>query len=179
MPRRSKVTGLPAAAKEWLDAALVEGNFSGYELLEAELKKRGYDIGKSSLQRYGSAFEASIAKLKVATEQARAVVAASPDDAGDMTEALLRLTQQKVMQLVVDCEIDTDSVDMNKLALIVSRLSRSAIPVKRFQAEVKAKLRTVLDSAEAAARSGEAMDPLALLKRVREEAYQLFDEANA
>lgn len=57
MPKRSKVAALPKAVKEWLDAALVEGNFSGYEQLEAELKARGHDIGKSSLHRYGSAFE--------------------------------------------------------------------------------------------------------------------------
>jgi hypothetical protein len=176
MPRRSKVTGLPPAVKAWLDQVLVEGNFSGYEQLSAELEKRGCAVSKSALHRYGSAFEASIARLKVATEQARAVVAASPDDAGDMTEALMRLTQQKVMQLVVDCEIDTDSVDMNKLALIVSRLSRSAIPVKRYQAEVKSKLRSTLDAAVKEAEGSGEGNTLAMLKRVRQEVYGIFDE---
>lgn len=177
MPRRSKVTGLPPIVKAWLDQMLVEGNFSGYEQLSAELEKRGCSVSKSALHRYGSAFEASIARLKVATEQARAVVAASPDDAGDMTEALMRLTQQKVMQLVVDCEIDTENVDMNKLALIVSRLARSSIPVKRFQAEVKAKLRKVLDEAESKANSGDGLSALDLIKKIREVGYGIFEEA--
>lgn len=177
MPRRSKATGLPPAVKAWLDQALVESNFSGYELLSAELEKRGCSVSKSALHRYGSAFEASIARLKVATEQARAVVAASPDDAGDMTEALMRLTQQKVMQLVVDCEIDTENVDMNKLALIVSRLARSSIPVKRFQAEAKAKLRKVLDEVEAIAATDKQASALDLIKQIRERGYGIYEDA--
>lgn len=177
MPRRSKVTGLPPTVKAWLDQVLVEGNFSGYEQLAAELEKRGCSVSKSALHRYGSAFEASIARLKLATEQARAVVAASPDDAGDMTEALMRLTQQKVMQLVVDCEIDTESVDMNKLALIVSRLARSSIPVKRFQAEAKAKLRKVLDEVEAIATNDKQASALDLIKQIRERGYGIYEDA--
>ena len=65
---------------------------------------------------------------------------------------------------------------MNKLALIVSRLSRSAIPVKRFQAEMRTKLKATLDAAVKEAEGGGAeVSALALLKRVREEAYGIFE----
>lgn len=79
MPRRSKVEGLPPDVKAWLDQALVENNFSQYELLSAELGKRGYGIGKSSLHTYGQAFEERLKTLRLVTEQARAVVQAARD----------------------------------------------------------------------------------------------------
>lgn len=176
MPPRSKVDQMPREVKAWLDAALVEGNFSGYEELSAELAQRGCAISKSALHRYGSAFEERLASLRMATEQARAVVQASPDDAGDMTEALMRLVQQKTFQLLVDSEVDPSNVSFEKLSLNVARLARAAVPLKRYATEAREKLKRVLDSAQAAAEAGGETDPLALLKRVREEAYGIFSE---
>ncbi len=91
MAKRSKIATLPPAVKGWLDTALVEGNFSGYELLEAELRTRGFAIGKSSIHRYGSAFEQKLSMLKLDSEQAGAIVTAAPDDEGAVNEALMRL----------------------------------------------------------------------------------------
>ena len=177
MPHRSKVLALPPAVKAWLDGALVEGNFSGYELLAAELAKRGCAISKSALQRYGSDFEAQLAELKVVSEQARAVVEASPDDADDMTQALVRLVQQKTFRLLRDSEVDPSKVNFEKLSLNVARLARASVPLKRYAAETRAKLKAVLDAAEkTVAAGGEQADALALLKRVREEAYGIFED---
>ena len=74
MPPRSKVTKLPTAVKAWLDQALVDSNFSGYEQLSAELAERGYSIGKSALNTYGQRFAERLSALKMASEQAKAVV---------------------------------------------------------------------------------------------------------
>lgn len=177
MPARSKVEAMPPAVKAWLDEALVQSNFSGYELLSAELEKRGCVISKSALHRYSSKFEESLAKLKMATEQARAVVAASPDEAGDMSEALMRLCQQKTFQLLVDADVDPSKVNFEKLTLNVARLARAAVPLKKFNAEAKEKLRKVLDAAQAAAEGDGETNALTLLRRVREEAYGIFDDA--
>jgi hypothetical protein len=177
MPARSKVQSLPKHVREWLDLALVDGNFSGYEALAAELEKRGCAISKSALHRYGSAFEERLASLRMATEQARAVVQASPDEAGDMTEALMRLVQQKTFQLLVESEVDPAKVNFEKLSLNVARLARAAVPLKKYAAEARLKLKRVLDDAQAAAESGGDNNSLALLKRVREEAYGIFEDA--
>lgn len=146
MPPRSKVLALPSAVKAWLDAALVEGNFSGYELLAGELAKRGCAVSKSSLQRYGSDFEGQIKTLKLVAEQARAVVEASPDDADDMSQALIRLTQQKTFELLRDAEIDPAKVNFEKLTLNVSRLARASVPIKKMRAEIEAEARKRLQS---------------------------------
>jgi len=177
MPKRSKVEGLPRAVKEWLDTALVEGNFSGYESLVAELRTRGCEVSKSALHRYGSKFEERMAQLRMATDQARAVVQASPDDAGDMTEALMRLVQNKVFNVLVEADIDPSKVSLEKLTLQVARLARATVPMKRYQAETRAKLKQVMDAAVAEADGGKEANALALLKKVREQAYGIFEDA--
>jgi hypothetical protein len=177
MPARSKVQSLPKHVREWLDSALVDGNFSGYEALAAELAKRGCSVSKSALHRYGSAFEERLASLRMATEQARAVVQASPDEAGDMTEALMRLVQQKTFQLLVESEVDPAKVNFEKLSLNVARLARAAVPLKRYAAEARLKLKRVLDDAQAAAEGNQEASALALIKQIREQGYGIFEDA--
>lgn len=154
MPKRSKVDALPKALKEWLDAELVKRGFADYEQLAAELKKQGSEVSKSSLHRYGSRFEERMAQLKVSTEQARAVVAASPDDEGAMNEALIRLTQDKLFGVLVDLEVDPKSVNLNKLTRSIADLARSSISQKKWQAEVQAKATAAAEAVASIARKG-------------------------
>lgn len=155
MAKRSKIATLPIEVKTWLDTALVEGNFSGYELLEAELKARGFDIGKSSIHRYGSAFEQKLATLKMASEQAKAIVTAAPDDEGAVSEALMRLVQEKLFQVMLDFKIDPDKpMNIAGAAKAVAELSRATVNQKKWQEEVRAKAATVADAAEKIAKKG-------------------------
>lgn len=155
MGQRSKVAGLPPAVKAWLDTALVEGNFSGYELLEADLRARGYDIGKSSIHRYGSAFEQKLATLKLASEQARAIVTAAPDDEGAVSEALMRLVQEKLFQVMLDFKVDPDKpLNIAGAAKAVAELSRATVTQKKWQEEVRAKAAAAADAAEKIAKKG-------------------------
>lgn len=151
MPRRPKVEGLPPDVKAWLDQALVENSFSQYELLSAELGKRGYSIGKSSLHTYGQAFEERLKALRLVTEQARAVVQAAPDEDGAVNDALMRLTQEKMFTILTEMHVDPDAVDLPKLARAVAELGKASVAQKRWQAEARTKA-----LAEAAKEAGEA-----------------------
>ncbi len=164
MPKRSKIEGLPKTVKAWLDAALVDGNFSGYEALETELKARGFDIGKSSIHRYGSEFEKKLATLKLASEQARAIVTAAPDDEGAVSEALMRLVQEKLFSLLVDSE--GEDINLPKVARAVADLGRTTISQKKWQAEAREKFRKIDDQVGAGKLTAEEA-----LRRVREEVY--------
>lgn len=137
MPKRSKVDTLPRELKEWLDAELVKRGFADYVALAADLQAQGADVSKSSLHRYGSKFEERMAQLKVSTEQARAVVAASPDDEGAMNEALIRLTQDKLFGVLVELEVDPASVNLSKLTKSIADLARSSVGQKRWAIEAK------------------------------------------
>ena len=148
MAPRSKVVGLPKEVKEWLDNALIEGNFSDYELLAADLKARGYDISKSSLHRYGTAFEQKMAALKVATEQAEAIAKSVPDDENALGDALLRVIQEKTFSLLMNMQ-DPDKISFASLAKIATEVGFASTNVKEFRSRTKAKAK------EAAAEVGE------------------------
>lgn len=137
MPRRSKVEQLPPEIKAWLDQALVQSNFSQYELLSAELKKRGCEISKTGLHRYGQDFEERLKTLRMVTEQARAVVQASPDDDGAVNDALVRLTQEKMFGILMEINVDPDTVDLAKLARAVAELGKASVAQKRWQMEAR------------------------------------------
>ena len=141
MAPRSKVHSLPPELKEWLDAELVRRGFGDYVQLAADLKARGADVSKSSLQRYGSPFERSLAKVKMASEQARALVDAAPDDEDKLSSAVIRVTQEKILNLLMDVEIDADDVDINKLFKNAAEIGKASATNKRFSMEARAALK--------------------------------------
>ena len=161
MARRSKVLALPAAIKAWLDRELVERGFGGYEAIVGELNARaraaGYDItiSRSSAQRYGSAFEERIAALKLASEQAKAVVAAAPDDEGAVSEALMRLVQEKLFQLLMDHQVQPgQQVGLDKLTRAIADIGRMGISHRKWLAEIRERARAAADAAEKIASRG-------------------------
>ncbi|HEY4294526.1 DUF3486 family protein [Luteibacter sp.] len=152
MAPRSKVTQLPAAVKQWLDDRLVEGNFSGYESLSTELAKRGYTIGKSALHSYGQEFEDRLAAVKMSTEQARAVVASSPDDDGAVNDALMRLVQDRLFTMLVSA--NSDKLDLPKFARAIADLGRTTISQKKYAAEVRVQRESAAAEVDKIARKG-------------------------
>lgn len=170
MPKRPKVLELPQELRAWLDQALIANGFSDYNQLASALGAQGHQVGKSSLQRYGSVLERRIAALKVATDQANAIVQASPDDEGAMNEALIRLTQEKLFSVLLDLDVDPKSINLTKLTKSIADLARSSITTKRFAAEVRVKVAEKLKAVEADAKkmTGTAEEvALAMLNKVR------------
>lgn len=170
MAKRSIVNALPRELKEWLDAELVARGFGDYVALAADLKAKGAAISKSSLHRYGSKFEERMAQLRASTEQARAIVAASPDDEGAMGEALVRLTQDKMFGILMDLEVDPNTIDITKFSRSVADLTRSSIGQKRYVQDFRARTAEKIKAVEAEAKSmkGETRDvALAMLAKVR------------
>lgn len=153
MGPRSKVTGLPAAVKKWLDEALVDGNFADYELLSAELKAKGFDISKSSLHRYGSQFEKKLAAVKLATEQADAIAKAVPDDENALGDALLRVIQEKTFSMLMNMEEDP-KIGFAKLASIAIESGFSSTNIKEFRSKVKTKAKEAATEVANIAKSG-------------------------
>lgn len=163
MGRRSKVLTLPAEVKAWLDAALVEGNFTGYQLLAEELKARGCAISKSSLQRYGEPFQQMMAKVKLSGEQAAALMSEAGDDKGAMNDALIRMIQQKTFEvLMLDQagEVDEDGNAQPSIATdpkfvrAIATLVRASVTQKEWASKVKGVLDAEMDKARASVEAG-------------------------
>ena len=142
MPKRPAVHSLPPKVKAWLDRALAENGFADYRLLEEELRKRGHVISKSSIQRYGKAFEERLSSLKLATEQAKAIVDAAPDEEGATNEAMMRLVQEKLFAALM--AVDGNKVDLAKFARAIADLGRATVTQKRFVAEAREQARKEL-----------------------------------
>ncbi len=172
MPPRSSVLALPPEVKEWLDKCLVEGNFSGYEALSEALKEKGYSISKSAIHRYGKDFEESLAAVKIATEQAKAIVEGSPDSEGHMNEALIRLVQQKSFEVLMKLE-SCDTKDLASLGHMVGAISKSSVAVKKHAESIKAKMQEKFDALEkSSSKSGLDKETL---RRIREEIYGIVE----
>jgi hypothetical protein len=155
MPARSKILTLPPKVKEDLDRRLITGGFGDYSALAAWLADQGFEISRSSVHRYGQEFEERLAAIKIATEQAQAIAAASNDDAGVMGDALTRLCQEKAFQVLVKMQDpDPDNVDLNKVGIMIARLNRVSVAQKKWMAEAKAKAIVAANDVVKVARTG-------------------------
>lgn len=179
MPRRPRIeTDLPDDVRRWLDRTLADGNFSGYERLEALLRERGYVISKSAIHRYGAKLERKLAAIKSATEAAKLMADAAPDDQDARSGALTAMIQVELFETLVNlqeaADAETDPVERTKMLSVAAKniatLTRSSVNLKRYQAEANQRAAdAAIKAAEKALAAGG--DRAALLKRIREEVY--------
>lgn len=154
MPKRSAVIALPKEVKEWLDKALIEGNFSGYEALEEELTGRGFAISKSGIHRYGKEFKERIEGIRKSTEMAKMLAAEAGDDEGALNDALVRILQDKLFNVVMDLKVDPAKINVASLSKSIADLARASISQKKFMAEVKNKAKSAADNIKDKAKKG-------------------------
>lgn len=155
--QRSKIEMLPAEVRAELEQRLTDSSFSGYTALAEWLQGHGFEIHRSSVYRFGTKFEERVHALKRSTDQARAVVTASPDDDGAMNEALVRLSQQKAFDLLMDMEIDPDSIEFPKLMRAIADMNRSSVALKKFREEVRLRAQAAADRVTEKLRSSRGM----------------------
>ena len=143
MPPRSKVSQMPREIREELDRRLIDGAFSDYRGLAAWLQERGVEISVGAVQRHGAQLEERIAQVQASTQMAEALVDASPDDGGAMSEATLRLVQQKMFDLLLKAE-ESDLKGVGQAATALAKAARANIAVRAERRKALA------DAAEAA-----------------------------
>lgn len=166
MPPRSKVEQLPEVTRRALEQRLIAQSFSGYDGLSEWLAGEGFEISRAAVHRFGSRFEDRVRALKASTEQARAIVEASPDDDGSMNEALLRLTQQKAFDLLIDLDIDPDTIEFPKLVRAISDMNRSSVTLKKYQTEVRERVAAAAKAVDGVAKSrGMSADAVEEIRR--------------
>jgi DNA invertase Pin-like site-specific DNA recombinase len=173
MPRRPKITRLPSDVRIWLDEALAEGNFAGYEALAAELRARGYDVSRSSVHRYGQRLERKLAAIRASTEAARQIAAAAPDDADLRSAAVISLVQSDLFDALLALQEAETAEPGERVKLLaaaaraVAEASRASIGQKRWADEVRARL----DELERQAAKADRRLDAETLRAVREQLY--------
>lgn len=161
MPRRSAVEQLPKAVKAWLDRALADGNFAGYEQMEVELRARGFGIGKSSIHRYGQKLERRLAAIKASTEAAAAIAAAAPDEEDNRSNAIISLVQTEIFEALLMMQEAEETEDpaervavLGKAAKNIAALTRASVTRNKWAAETRERAKTAADAVAQKARKG-------------------------
>lgn len=154
MAPRSKVQLLPEPVREALEQKLIANGFSDYNGLAEWLTEQGFEIAKSSLHRWGSDFEDRVDSLRMATQQAKAIVQASPDDEGAMTEALMRLMQERLFVALKDLQVDPKKVNIGSIAKALAPIARASIAQKKYAGEVRDRARAAAEVVDRIASSG-------------------------
>jgi len=86
--------------------------------------------------------------VSLATQQARSLAEASPDRDGSMTDALVRLVQEKIFGVLVEAE-DVEEGQLARIARVVADLGRATISQKRWAEEMRGRLEKQKNAASA------------------------------
>jgi len=188
--RRHKIPNLPKELLLELERKLREEDFESYRELSKWLADKGYAISHAALHKHHVKFEQHLEAIKLATAQAREIVAASPDDDNQISEALLRLVQTALFEVLVELREHrarpTDesrrktptvvsepgrnppNLNLAVLGRTVANLGRAAIAQKKWIAQTRAVVRekvgeakeTLSKAEKGAGLSGEAAEKI-------------------
>ncbi|MBP2844453.1 DUF3486 family protein [Dickeya oryzae] len=162
MARRSTIDKLPDDVRRWLDRALTDADFSGYQLLETALREKGYSISKSAIHRYGQKIERRFAAIKASTEAARLLTEGAADDQDARSEAIIALVQTELFESIVNLQEATEEgLDpaeriglLSSAAKNIATLARASVNQKKFRLEVQARAEAAAANVEKIARKG-------------------------
>lgn len=171
MARRGKIETLPAEVRHWLERALTDSAFSGYAELETLLKDKGFLISKSAIHRYGQKIERRFSAIRASTEAARMLTEGAADDQDARSEAVIALVQTELFESIINLQeageeglSDADRIGLlSAAAKNIASLARASVTLKKFQAEVRARLADAADAVAKIARSG-GLTPAAVVE---------------
>ena len=170
--KRSKVSALPAEIRKYLDGVLIEGNFSGYAALEADLAARGFAISKSSIHRYGANLERRIQAIKASTEAAIMINDAAPDDEDKLSGAVISMIQSEIFNTILQFQEANDAEPEQRVKLLsaaaknVATLTRASVGRKRWQNEWRTTFAQDLIKIESAVKT-DLLTPAQVIARIR------------
>ncbi|MDR2187001.1 MAG: DUF3486 family protein [Azonexus sp.] len=162
MARRSSIDGLPPEVRRWLERALQDQNFSGYQALETVLREQGYAISRSAIHRFGKKIEDRFAAIKASTEAARFLTEGAADDQDARSEAVIALVQTELFESIVNLQAagDEELEPAERIGLLssaaknIATLARASVNQKKFRLAVQEKVAAAADAVERIASQG-------------------------
>ena len=146
MAPRNKVFSLPPEVREELNEKLVSSGFQGYAGLADWLTERGFEVSRSSVQRYGQdlqeEFEEAMGSVRRTTEMAKAMADAVEDDEGNLIDATARLVQEHLLRISLEfrkMEIEPDAAapHLGKVSKALDSLGRLSLSQKKHAKEIR------------------------------------------
>lgn len=177
MARESAIDRLPPDIKKMLDDKLFANGFNGYLDLEKWLREQGYEIGKSSLHRYGQKVERKLAAVQASTQAAMMIAEQAPDDADVRSQAVLSLVQTELFNALVDFQSATDDEEnevnpADRIKLLaqagkgIANIVTASVSQKKWQIEVRDKAQKAADAVEnIVSKSGLSGETVQMIRR--------------
>lgn len=173
MVRRTKIDALPDGLRRELETLLADRTHGGYHALSAWLKAQGYDISHAAVWRADVRIQRTMEAIRVSTEAARMIAAATPDQADEHTAAVIRMVQSDLFNVLIKLR-EAENTDpekqvrlLSQAAQAVAQVGRASIAQKRWQDEVRERL----DALDRERRQGNKPLDADTLKVVREALY--------
>jgi hypothetical protein len=140
MARPSNIDVLPPEIKAWLDKALMDGNFTGYETLTKYLQQQGYHISKSGLHRYGAKLGRKLAAIRASTEAARILEDNVKDRENNLSGGVISLVQSELFETILNLQEAADQDNpaerielLKNAAKGIAEVSRASLANKKWQ----------------------------------------------
>lgn len=132
-----------------LDLSLRDGQLAAYDALAAWLRNRGYEIVEASAPFSGGGLKQKLDLVRQVTEQATAVIDASPDADNNLSAALLRLVQQHLFEMLTHLKAHRlTQKDIAKIATSVAQMTRATVMHQKWASELKSRLAERVGAAE-------------------------------
>lgn len=178
MGRETAIDRLTPEHKKLLDDKLFENGFNGYADLSDWLGELGYEIGKSSIHRYGQKLERKLAAVQASTQAAIMIAEASPDDGDARSQAVLSLVQTELFNALVDFQNATDDEEGNidpmvrigmlaKAGKGIAEIVKASVLQKQHAIDVREKAKVAAKEVETIVKSSGLSDETADLIRAK------------
>jgi len=172
-----KIKKLPPDLKEELDRMLTEGTLHSCRQLAKWLGDNGFEISHAAIHKYGQRFERRLDSVRIATEQARIVCEQFKDDDEQMQNALMRLVQTRLFE-VLSATNETETgeanaeeatvapVNVTALARSVSGLARAETEHRKWAERARANVAEAEKKVDEAQAKGLSKDAAEQIKAV-------------
>lgn len=185
--RLSSIDLLPPEAEPdiaWAIAEIEAGKRLGIDIhqeFNARLADRGIGpISHSAFSRYALRKRRMFARLREVREISSAISKAlGPGDDDDLMTAIAQTLKTRVYELLEDKAVDTKGAKELGQAVqsLVSAQRMSADNRRRLEESLKARIGKAVDAAEGEmAAAAQAPDGAAVLRKIREDIYGIFDK---
>jgi Protein of unknown function (DUF3486) len=168
-----KIKRLPPDLKEQLDKMLTEGTLHSCRQLAKWLGDNGFEISHAAIHKYGQKFERKLEAIRLATEQARIVCENFKSDDAQMQDALLRLVQTELFQVLSAVhgkesrgEAAVAPVNLGALARCVSNLAKTETELRKRAEIVRAGVATAKEKIDEASVKGLSKGTVEQIKAV-------------
>ena len=178
MGRETAIDRLSPEHKKMLDDKLFDNGFNGYVDLAQWLQDLGYEIGKSSIHRYGQKLERKLAAVQASTQAAIMIAEASPDDSDARSQAVMSMVQTELFNAFIDLQNATEDEDSNTDPMVrigmlakagkgIAEIVKASVLQKQHAIDVREKAEMAAKEVETIVKTGGLSDETADLIRAK------------